>query len=87
VHVPPPASHTQAAVSPAGRPLDGFSSAEEAAQYLELEREVAEMQAMLEEATAAAECGAQTTSDQQYLSEILGEAGRLIWCRGGVGCV
>jgi hypothetical protein len=33
------------------------------------------MQAMLEEATAAAERGAQTTSDQQYLSEILGECG------------
>lgn len=69
---PPIHTHKQAAGSPV-RPLDGFSSAEEAAQYLELEREVAEMQAMLEEATAAAERGAQSTSDQQYLSEILGE--------------
>lgn len=53
--------------------VEGFASTEEQQQYLELEREVAEMQKMLEEATAAAERGQQSHSDQQYLSEILGE--------------
>jgi hypothetical protein len=34
------------------------------------------MQKMLEEATAAAELGQQSHSDQQYLSEILGTCSR-----------
>jgi hypothetical protein len=53
----------------------GFASSEEQRQYYELEREVAAMQRMLEEATAAAEAGQQSQSDQAYLSEILGESG------------
>lgn len=60
--------------APASPPPDGFSSREEQQQYLDLEREVQEMQRMLEEATAAAERGQQSHSDQQYLSEILGLA-------------
>lgn len=59
--------------APSSPPPDGFSSREEQQQYLDLEREVQEMQRMLEEATAAAERGQQSHSDQQYLSEILGE--------------
>lgn len=63
--------------APSSPPLDGFSSREQQQQYLDLEREVQEMQRMLEEATAAAERGQQSHSDQQYLSEILGEWGNL----------
>jgi hypothetical protein len=59
---------------PGSPPPNGFASREEQQQYLDLEREVAEMQKMLEEATAAAEIGQQSHSDQQYLSEILGES-------------
>lgn len=68
----------------AHHPVDGFASREEQQQYLELEREVAEMQRMLEEATAAAERGQQSHSDQQYLSEILGESegGVVLGCAG-----
>lgn len=71
---PPRGVHAQG--QPALRAVTaGFASSEEQQQYLELEREVAEMQKMLEEATAAAERGQQSHSDQQYLSEILGKQG------------
>jgi hypothetical protein len=65
---------------PGSPPPHGFASLEEQQQYLDLEREVAEMQKMLEEATAAAEIGQQSHSDQQYLSEILGELSTLMVC-------
>jgi hypothetical protein len=52
--------------------VDEYEGSEEQRQYLELEREV---QQMLEATSAAAAAAAhmQSASDQQYLSEILGE--------------
>lgn len=86
----------QAAAATSGSPgKAGFSSSEEQAQYFELEREVAEMQAMLEEATAAAAVeaaagGNASKTNTQYLTEILGACTAAWTDRGhrwvGVSC-